>query len=177
MPADLVINRELRFAYSPASGRLWRTDGAGTPIRELTLWRWGEDRGEVKVGSIDVEGKSRRMTHVIFRVISGRWLLPNHVIDHRDRDPTNNSWQNLRECTIGQNNLNRDCSRQRLHGADELLECGVQKRAAGYVVVLQRLYLGIYQSRHEANQIARQARRELYGEFALAPVTWRRVWR
>jgi len=43
--------------------------------------------------------------------------------------------------------------------------------------MLQDVYCGIYQSRIEANQVARQMRRELYGEFALAPVTWRRLWR
>jgi hypothetical protein len=34
---------------------------------------------------------------------------------------------------------------------------------------------GTYQSRIEANEIARNVRRHRHGEFALAPVTWRRI--
>jgi hypothetical protein len=177
IPTDLVVNLELLLAYSPTDGRLWSLDRQGRPVRELKLWRWDEASGRCEISSISIGGKSKRATHVIFRIMVGRYPGAGMVIDHRDRDPTNNAWRNLRECTIAQNNLNRDCSGQRLHGASELLEAGVQKRAAGYVVVLQRLYCGIYQSSVEANQVARRVRRELYGEFALAPVTWRRIWR
>ena len=96
---------------------------------------------------------------------------PGMDIDHINRDVTDNRWVNLRECTRAENNMNRDCSGQRWHGADEVLESGLQKRTAGYVVVVQRQYFGIYKSSVEANQVARQVRRELYGEFSLAPVT------
>jgi hypothetical protein len=98
-----------------------------------------------------------------------------HVIDHRDRDPTNNRADNLREATISQNAMNRDFG-TRIHGADELLEVGVSKTRVGtYAVFVQGNYYGSYQSRTEANQPARQMRRHLYGDFALAPVTWRRI--
>ena len=175
IPTDLVTNLELLLAYSPGQGRLWRTDAAGTPIRELTLWRWDAAKGEVKIGTIRIGAKHKMMTHIIFYIMCGRWPLPNHVIDHRDRDPSNNVFANLREATHAQNTHNADYTGQRWNGVDEVLEQGVQKRAAGYVVVVKDLYFGIYQSRHEANQIARQQRRRLYGEFALAPVTWRRI--
>jgi hypothetical protein len=173
--ADLVTNLELRLAYCAETGRLWRTDASGTPIRELTLWRWDEAAGRCEISSIKIGGKSKRATHVIHRIMVGRYPAPGLVIDHRDRDTTNNKWPNLRECTIAENNLNRDCSGTRLNGADEQLESGVQKRAAGYVVVVQDIYIGIYQSLVEANQVARERRRELYGEFALAPITSRRM--
>jgi hypothetical protein len=35
IPTDLVVNRDLRLAYSPALGKLWRTNAQGAPIREL----------------------------------------------------------------------------------------------------------------------------------------------
>jgi hypothetical protein len=177
MPADLVTNLELLLAYSPGEGRLWSLNRAGTPIRELVLWRWNEARGEVKITSINIGcgRKTKQATHVIFRIMVGRYPAPGMVIDHRDRDSCNNKFDNLRECTIAENNLNRDCSGTRLHGADEQLESGVQKRAAGYVVVLRDVYCGIYQSSVEANEVARRVRRELYGEFGLAPITSRRM--
>jgi hypothetical protein len=174
-PADLVTNLELLLAYSPGAGRLWSLNRAGMPVRELSLWRWDEARGRCVINSISIGGKSKRATHVIFRIMVGRYPGPGMVIDHRDRRPMNNAFGNLRECTIAENNLNRDCSGTRWHGRGELLESGVQKRPSGYVVVLRDVYCGIYQSRTEANQVARETRHRLYGEFALAPVTWRRI--
>jgi hypothetical protein len=175
IPTDLVPNLELLLAYSPGEGRLWRTNAEGTPIRELVLWRWDAAKGHYVTSSIDFGEKSKRMTHVIFFMMSKRWPLPDHVIDHRDRNPTNNAFSNLREATHAENSRNADHTGQRCNGAGELLEQCVQKRAAGYVVVARDLYFGIYQSSVEANQVARQQRRELYGEFALAPVTSRRI--
>jgi hypothetical protein len=175
LPADLVTDLELLLAYSPSEGRLYRTDAAGTPIRELKLWHWHEAKGRCEINSINVEGKSKQATHIIFRVIIGRWPYAGMMIDHRDRDPSNNTFVNLREVTPAQNSRNADHSGQRWNGTDEVLEQCVQKRAAGYVVVVKDIYIGIYQSSVEANQVARQVRRELYGEFALAPVTSRRM--
>jgi hypothetical protein len=73
--------------------------------------------------------------------------------------------------------MNRDPG-TRYHAADELLECGVSKTRCGtYAVFVGGDYYGAYKSRTEANQLARQVRRHRYGEFALAPVTTRRLWR
>jgi hypothetical protein len=47
--------------------------------------------------------------------------------------------------------------------------------ADGRPVHVCGVYYGSFKSRIEGNQVARQVRRELYGEFAPAPVTWRRM--
>ena len=63
-----------------------------------------------------------------------------------------------------------------LHPDREVLEAGVIKRSSGnYSVTVTGVWGGTFKSRIEANQIAREMRRELHGEFALAPVTWRRI--
>jgi hypothetical protein len=177
-PDDLVLvtNLELRLAYSPALGRLWRTDRAGNIVHELKTWRENLDEGRLQINPVGVPGLGvRGANRVIFFMMVGRWPGPGMEIDHIDRDVTNNTWKNLRECTPSQNAMNRRVPGTRILGADELLERGVQKRPSGYVVFVSKNYYGTYRSRHEANQVARQMRRELYGEFAPAPVTWRRI--
>jgi hypothetical protein len=171
---ELVISAELGLAYDQHTERLYRLDSAGRIRHELALWRLRKDRPEITINTMVIDGRYKVMTHAIFHVMTQRWPQSGHVIDHRDRDRTNNKWLNLREATHAENIRNADRG-TRFHGASEGLEQGVQKRRTGYVVSLQQIYYGTYQSKIEANQVARQVRGELYGEFALAPVTWRRT--
>ena len=82
----------------------------------------------------------RRANRIIFYIMCQRWPLPDHVIDHIDRDPSNNRWSNLRECTSSQNAMNCDRGYRRLHATDELLEAGVRKdlRTGKYVELCAR---------------------------------------
>jgi hypothetical protein len=167
-PTDLVTNLELRLAYSPAEGRLWRTDTAGRIQHELATWRYLESGSKLAMNYISCPGLGgRRANQIIFYIMSQRWPLADHVIDHIDRDPRNNRWSNLRECTSSQNAMNCDRSYRRLHATDELLEAGVRKdlRTGNYVVYVCQVYGGTFKSRIEANEVCRQMRRELKGEF------------
>jgi hypothetical protein len=175
-PTDLVTNLELAFAYSPAEGRLYRTDAQGRIIRELVLWRWDEARGRCVIGSIPVGGRYKMRTHVIFYVMQQRWPLPGLVIDHRDGDPSNNVWSNLREATYSQNNRNADRSSTRWNGRDEVLEQGVTKTRYGtYRVEVLKVQGGSFKSRIEANEVCRQMRRELKGAHDVPFITSRRM--
>jgi HNH endonuclease/Homeodomain-like domain len=57
-----------------------------------------------------VSSASLRMHRVIFEKILGRPLEKGEIVDHKDRDPLNNSRQNLRLATLAQNNRNRRVS-------------------------------------------------------------------
>jgi hypothetical protein len=99
--APLVTNLELRLAYCPAEGRLYRTDPSGRPGRELSLWHAREpafDNSDVWLPGIGY----RRANRVIFYMMAGRWPAPGLVVNHIDHDVTNNKWQNLRECTVAE---------------------------------------------------------------------------
>ena len=173
----LVISREFRLAYDPIEGQLWRLDQYGVIRREVTTWHIDKVSGRYAISSIWIPGLGGRgPNRVIFCMMSGRWPQPGMDIDHINRDVRDNRWVNLRECTRQQNIQNRNQGDRRICGADEVLEQNVCKTQYGtYAVTVSGNYYGSYKSRIEANQVARQQRRRLYGEFALAPVTWRRI--
>ena len=80
---------------------------------------WLVDCGQYKVG--DRAGSSGPYSHITCRspwgririqisrmmwaFVTGEW--PKHEIDHRDRDPTNDRFSNLRQATSSQNKANR----------------------------------------------------------------------
>ncbi len=51
--------------------------------------------------------KTKPVTHVIWYWMTGEWPKKDRVIDHIDRDPSDNRWKNLRNVTRSQNNRNR----------------------------------------------------------------------
>ena len=89
------------FDYDPDTGVLvWRkAQGTSRAGREAG---WLHRSGYVYVG---VGGKSYKAHRIIWYLHHG--VPPADLIDHVDRDPTNNRIRNLRECTHAQNQQNK----------------------------------------------------------------------
>jgi hypothetical protein len=175
--APLVINLELRLAYCPLQGRMWRTDAAGAIRHELVLWYYSEAQDEVKIVGIRIATcLKKKATHVIHYMMTGRYPAPGLVIDHRSRDGRDNRWANLREVTQSQNLMNMDRGFRRTRGLGEALEQGTTKLPNGrYQVMVHSVYVGVFDSQIEANEQCRNARRELKGAFDVPFRTSRRM--
>jgi hypothetical protein len=140
------------------------------------LWYYSEAQDEVKIAPITVAPCcKRKATHVIHYMMAQRWPNPGLVIDHRNRDGRDNRWANLRETTQSRNLMNVDYGYRRTRALDEVLEQGTRKLANGrYVVMVDSIYVGTFDSRVAANAACRKARRELKGEFDVPFLSWRR---
>lgn len=57
--------------------------------------------------SVDYFGKKQAVTNVIWYIMTGKFPERGMVIDHIDRDPSDNRWRMLRKVTPGENSLNR----------------------------------------------------------------------
>jgi len=87
--------------YDPATGILtW----ARKPNRRIAV---GAVAGVTRKDgvSIGLGGVSYLAHRVAWLLMTGEW--PVGVVDHRDTDPTNNRWKNLRDVSQGVNSQNR----------------------------------------------------------------------
>lgn len=100
-----VVELRQRFRYDPSTGTLYRRAKVGR----------GNDKVDKIAGTITKSGYLRveidnfgYMAHrLIFAIVKGRWPMPYMEVDHRDLDKSNNLFENLREATPSQNQINR----------------------------------------------------------------------
>lgn len=94
--------------YDPDTGLFtWRT-GVGTASEGARAG--GSSNGYV---SIQVDCKRYYAHRLAFLYMTGAW--PTGVVDHRNNNPSDNRWGNLRDATRRQNALNRKTS-PKVHG-------------------------------------------------------------
>lgn len=105
--------------------------------------------------------------HLIWFLQTGEW--PEHGVDHKDLDKTNDRWDNLREATYGQNNCNRDIRKDNSTGVRGV---GWSRNSAinPYVARIRKdgtqINLGAYPTLQEAAKVRRAAEIKYFGEFA-----------
>jgi hypothetical protein len=158
--------REL-LAYDPQSGQLtWR---GGRPGRGGNRVKAGAVAGRVRHGrlSLTIDGARYQASRVVWKLMTGN--DPVDQIDHRDVNPLNNAFSNLREVTHSQNMLNRRCNSRSVVGLKGVspvrgrkgkFKAQIKSRKGGDV------YLGQFDSAEEAHSVWWAAVSAKYGEFA-----------
>ncbi|MFA5951519.1 MAG: HNH endonuclease [Hyphomicrobium sp.] len=137
---------------------------------------WRRSRKGVNAG--DVAGSRNALGYVIIGLwrkkylahrlawlhVYGRW--PVGLLDHRDRNQSNNRFANLREALPTESNANRNCRADSTIGLK-----GVSPNGSGFCARLmkdgERLYLGQFDTPEAAHDVYMQTLEHLYGEFAL----------
>jgi hypothetical protein len=112
---------------------------------------------------ITIKGRQYRAHQLAWLYVTGEWCPL--MIDHRDGDPLNNRWDNLRRATRSQNNANRGPHRNNACGLK-----GVSRNRSGWRATIhknrRRHYLGIFRTPQAAHAAYEAAARKLFGEFA-----------
>jgi hypothetical protein len=154
--------REL-LRYNPNTGQFrWRK-------RLCNNTRVGDLAGHIDaqrgVHLIHVDHRPYRAHQLAWFYMTGRWGRP--TVDHRDRDPINNRWNNLRQATQSQNNANRRRSRANTSGYKGVHLC---RRSGKWRARLRKnrrvIYQGTFATPQAAHAAYVAAARKLYGEFA-----------
>ncbi len=139
------------------------------------IFTWLVDRGRMRCkgkragspeGQIRIDFHIYRPHRLAWLYMTGEW--PKHLIDHADRDPSNNRWANLREATDQQNMWN---------GRSKLPKSGfrgVKRHRNGFVAFIYEgkrgIYLGSFKTAEEASAAHVAAVNARRGEFACAEV-------
>ena len=155
--------REL-LDYEPLTGALvWkthqrRTDYIGKPAGNTT---------PAGRRSICIDFENYQVHRIIWMWMTGDDPADKQV-DHIDRNPLNNSWDNLRLATHSQNMTN--CKSKSRSG----LPKGVRKQTLSdrFTSTIRKdgkvYYLGTFDTPEEAHQAYKTAANDLHGEFAAA---------
>lgn len=106
--------------------------------------------------------KVYKLHRLAWLYMTGRW--PKRI-DHRDGNPANNKWSNLREATNSQNIAN-----SKLRKDNKLGFKGAYPHRKGWVSCIRHnkklIYLGFYKTPIQAHRVYAAKAKELHGEFA-----------
>ena len=114
---------------------------------------------------IKVEGRLYGAHRLAFLWMTGKW--PQKEVDHINRDPSDNRWENLREATPSQNKMNVDLqSNNRSHHKGVHWYKRDKKWYARITKNGEKKHLGCFESLDEAVAARHKAESELFGEYA-----------
>lgn len=104
------------------------------------------------------------------QVLLHRFLLEisdrrNHV-DHINRDGLDNTRENLRICSLSENNRNKGVYKNNVSGIKGVSALSNGKYMARIVLDKKFVYLGCYKTAEEASERYNIAAKELFGEYA-----------
>lgn len=144
--------------YNPDTGVfMWKIPcggrGFGSPITTVSAGSY----------SIKINGVNYRAHRLAWLYMTGKW--PDLQVDHRNCDPFDNRWKNLREATPADNSANTRVRRFGLKGAYRHGKNGwcstIRRHGVTYC-------LGTYKTEEEAHAAYVRKAIELCGEFARA---------
>lgn len=114
---------------------------------------------------IQIDGCTYRAHQLAWLYMTGAWCRP--TIDHRDRNPANNRWSNLRQATPSNNNANRGCHRNNTSGFKGV---HLDRETGRWVARLRKdgrsHYLGRFPTPEAAHAAYVAAAKRMLGEFA-----------
>ena len=116
--------------------------------------------GHIRIGFM---GKYYMAHRLAWRIMTGEW--PARLIDHRNCDPTDNRWLNLREANSVQNARNR-VGRGKYPKGVVLHKDGRFQAQIG--VNGKTIYLGLHDTAESAHEAYIEAAKRYFGEFARA---------
>jgi hypothetical protein len=115
---------------------------------------------------ITINGRKFRAHQLAWLFMTGEWC--SLLIDHRDGDPANNRWNNLRRATVSQNTANRRRQRNNVCGFKGVVRTRSGRWCARIYKHGRRHHLGNFLTPEAAHAAYIAAARKLFGEFARA---------
>lgn len=149
----------LRLHYDPSTGIFtWvkaRSDNVGNTAGSLN------DKGYVVIKIDDRLYKAHRLA-VLY--MTGEW--PEETVDHKNRNKSDNRWENLREATQAQNSANQCMHARNKNGAKGVSKCSNGKYRVVIRVNYRLISVGTFETLVEAKTAHAKAHAAAFGEFS-----------
>ena len=143
---------------------------------ETGIWTWikvnkhniehnGKIAGTVRddgYRSIRIGGRAYYSGRLAILYMTGKWPIE---VDHKDRDPSNDCWDNLRDATSADNKCNTTL--HRVNNTSGYRGVSWNKKQQKWVAYIDAFQLGAYNSLEEAIQIRDEYVAKFHGEFAV----------
>jgi len=132
-------------------------------------WFWvktGKEAGSIEKGRrrVCVFGQRYFASRLAWFYMKGKW--PQRDIDHKNRNPSDDSWSNLRQATRQQNNHNRSRAVNNTSGHKGV--CFDKSRGTwqARIQIGKFMNLGRFKTKEAAAEAYHRAAQEHFGEFA-----------
>lgn len=137
-------------AYDPTSGVFtWRVDMRGGKKAGSVAGHVGREERK----SLRIDGKLYSANRLAWLYMTGAW--PAGVVDHRDLNPSNDAWSNLRDVSRSVNQENR-AKAQRNNQSSGLLGVTFDRRRGKFIAQIKaptrRKFIGYFESAEAAHQ-------------------------
>lgn len=176
------MNYDEFFDYDPVAGTLIRKSRDRRHFPDDGSWRyWNAEFSGKIAGGVTFKADTNRaaavrvslfgrkeLAHLIIWELNYGPVPAGMFIDHKDGDPTNNKFDNLRLATNSQNQANR---RRKSNATHSLKGVTFERgRKRGWSAQMRRdgktFRIGRYATKEEAHAAYCQAAKDVYGEFA-----------
>ena len=152
-----------RLSYDPETGEWrWKTARRKSLIGQVITHKEGS--GYIQ---FPVEGKNYRASRLAWFYMTGEW--PKGLVDHIDRDKTNDRWNNLRIATRSENKANGKTYVNNKLGVKcvtKAKKCRSKPYRARINIDGKAFHLGYFATPDEANVAYLNAAKAGFGEFA-----------
>lgn len=137
---------------------------------EVEKYKWHlTTRGRVATDLRDKNGKKiTAFLHQLIIQLSGKNVLNNQMIDHKDNNPLNNLENNLRICTNAENNQNKQKTKNNTTGMKGIYwHSKMNKWCSKITINGVSKHLGTFQTKEDAARAYNEAAKLYHGEFAV----------
>ena len=150
------------FEYSPLTGALIRRKGRPQDVGK----RAGGNTASHGYRAVQIKGQLLLEHAVIWCWVTGEWAPEGLEVDHKNRTRQDNSWNNLRIGTPGQNQANCTARSHNKLGIKGVRVTACGKYQARIKVKHVQKHLGNFDTIEEASAAYKAAALELHGDFA-----------
>ena len=149
--------------YEPSTGVFtWRESPCCRIPAGARAGSVNTSRSDQPYWNIMVNAKNYRSGRLAWLYMTGKW--PKREIDHRDGNPLNDVWSNLRPATSTQNKANQKIRRDNKTGFKGVHPCRNRFSARAHIRGVYK-HLGVFDTAEEAAAAYRQATVAVHGEY------------